>query len=97
MKHWLFVVMSGMFHPVLLFSDNDPEVVATKFASVRGDKPADLKFLIPVGNSTMINTYMLHGRAINLPFPLFVVNSIGEMFFVDTYMTYLELEEEYFV
>lgn len=96
MKHWLFVVMSGMFHPILLFSDDDPEIVAAKYASIRGDNLTDIKFLIPVGNPKMINTYMLHGRAINLPFPLFVVNSIGEMFFVDTYMTYIEMEE-YFV
>ncbi len=93
MKHWLFVVMSGMFHPILLFSDDDPKVVAVQYDYVRGDKPAELKFLIPVGNPKMINTYMLHGLAINLPFPFFVVNSIGEMFFVDTYMTYLEMEK----
>ena len=93
MKHWLFVVMIGMFHPVLLLSDDDPEIVAAKFNRISNDTLADPQFLIPVGNAKMANVYMLHSRAVNLPFPLFVVNSIGEMFFVDTYMTYIEMEE----
>ena len=95
MKYWLYIVLSGILTPILVFNDDEEEVVAGRFLELTDENPTDYKIRLPVGNPKLVNVYMIHGRASELPFPFFVVNSNGDMFFVSSYMDYFE-REEYF-
>lgn len=96
MKYWLYIVLSGIMTPILVFNDNEEKEVADRFLELTDENSTDYKIRVPVGNTKLVNAYVVYGRASELPFPFFVVNSSGDMLFVNSYIEYIE-REEYFL